>query len=311
MRSHFFAGLGVDRDQVHTRAPRRRIGDVAAHAGHRRRPRRKGDKLTRGLQIWRTRRDDELARVQHLTVPDDGKRLLFQDLRVEYAPVVRGGHHHFAIGEHLRRLRTGLPPNHLILDGVELAEGAIDPLRRVERGVHLVPGHSVGHQGELQVDGCHAPHPAPAWERFKVEKIGDGLWFALLKILRVVRIDGRVEQRANTALAHSFRVKVVLGRFAVRPRRQLKVQHFEEALVAAGHSIGELHVYHVPIHGPRIHLGAQLGEAAVVVLQANFNARLFRKCLVITFYAGARIRAAPRHHGQGFRNGRRTPHQRG
>ena len=130
-------------------------------------------------------------------------------------------------------------------------------------------------------------------------------------MLRVVRIDGRVEQRTNAALAHSFRVKVVLGRFAVRPGRHLKVQHFEEALVAAGHGIGELHVYHVPMHGPCIHLGAQLGEAAVVVLQANFNTSLFRKRLVIAFYAGARIRTTPRHHSQGFRVSRRTPHQRG
>ena len=169
-----------------------------------------------------------------------------------------------------------------------------------ERGVHLVPRHSVGHQGELQVDGRHAPHPAPARKRLEVEKIGDGLWFALLKTVRVVRIDGRVEQRAEAAFAHSFRVKIVLGRFAIRPKRQLKVQHFENALVAAGHGIGEFHIHHVPIHGPRIHLGAQLGEAAVVVLQADFNARLSRKCFVIAFYAGARIRTAPRHHGQGF-----------
>ena len=85
-------------------------------------------------------------------------------------------------------------------------------------------------------------------------------------MVRAVRIDGRVKQRANAAFTHSFRVKVVLRRFAIRPGGQLKVQHFEEALVAAGHGIGEFHIYHVPMHGPRIHLGAQLGEAAVVVL---------------------------------------------
>ena len=125
-----------------------------------------------------------------------------------------------------------------------------------------------------------------------------------------VRVDGRIEQRAKAAFAHSFRVKVVFWGFAICPRRQVKVQDFKQALVAAGHGIGDLHIHHVPMHVSRIYLGAQLGEAAVVVLQANFNAGLGRKRLVVAFYAGACVGTAPRHHGQEFCIGRRTPHQR-
>ena len=50
--------------------------------------------------------DSQLAGIQYLAVPDDDKGLVFEDLSVEDTAVVRRGHDHFAVGQHLRRLHV-------------------------------------------------------------------------------------------------------------------------------------------------------------------------------------------------------------
>jgi hypothetical protein len=65
-----------------------------------------------------------------LAVPDDLERLTLDLGRLEHAAVVAGGEGDLLVGEELRRLAALGPEDQMVLDGVELGEGAVDPLRR-------------------------------------------------------------------------------------------------------------------------------------------------------------------------------------
>ena len=154
----------------------------------------------RRLQVGRTGDDDELAVIQDLAVPYDLERLVLQHLGVEDAAVVGGAHHDLAVGQHLRRLRTRFPPHDVVLDRIELAERAIDALRRFERGVYLVQRHAVGEQRDLQVVAGHAPHAAPAREPLQVEEVLDG---GRLGAREVLRMDRRRWRRRRSCPSRS------------------------------------------------------------------------------------------------------------
>ena len=66
--------------------------------------------------------------------------------------VPRGGHHYLAVGQELWRLGASLPPDDVLLDGVQLLEGAGDAVGRPQDLVHVAHGHAVSHQGPFEVD---------------------------------------------------------------------------------------------------------------------------------------------------------------
>ena len=224
-----------------------------------------------------------MTHVQHLTVPDDGEGLIIQHLGVEDAAVVGRGHHHFAVGQHLRRLGAGFPPNDVILDAVELAEGPVQTLLGVEGGVHSLQRHPVGHQRELEIDPRRPPHAAAPRKFFQVEEVSDGGRLGPGKLLQVVSVDGGVEQHTHPALGEGA-----------------GVDGFQQSFVTSPHRIRHFHIDHVPVNVAGFDLGPNLGQSAVVVLQPHIDPGFAGERPVKGLFADPGVGTAPGNHGQRF-----------
>ena len=85
----------------------------------------------------------------------------------------------------------------------------------------------------------------------------------------VLTVARKIRRRARHGRVGSRR------RPACRPKRAEahRVDPIRHALVAAADGVGNLEVHDVPVHVARFHQGARLAEGAVVVLQANLDAR--------------------------------------
>ena len=80
--------------------------------------------LLHRVEILDAHRHNPAIEIEHLTIPHHGDGLiLFGDGREE-AAVVGRGHDDLTVRQQLRRLGSLGPPDHLILDGVQLGEGA-------------------------------------------------------------------------------------------------------------------------------------------------------------------------------------------
>ena len=301
VRPHLHTGLQVRRHQRLRGPAHRAVGNVLSDPGHGGRPRDKMHELKRLGQPGRPGHDAHGAGIEDLSVPDDHEGLILQHLGIEDSPVVRRTHDDLAVGEHLRRLGARFPPDDLILDGIEPAECPGEALLGVQHGVNVFDRHTVGHEREFQVHLRRAAHAPPTRKTFQVEEIADRFRLLAGNVVRVVCVHGGVEERSGAALAERFRIVVLLGAGPVRARRQVReIDELQQALVATANGVGQLQVHHVPVHGPRLDLSANLGEASVVGLEPDFNPGLFRKRLVVRLLAGAGVGASPGHHGDGL-----------
>ena len=120
-------------------------------------------------------------------------------------------------------------------------------------------------------------------------------------VLPVVGDDGRVELGADAALGQGAGKEVLLGWSSVgagSPHR--RIERLEQPLVAAAHSVGDLHGHHVPVNPSHVDLRPDFGQAAVVLGVADDDAGLGDERVVVGELAGARVGPAPRTHGQGI-----------
>ena len=66
--------------------------------------------------------------------------------------------------------------------------------------------------------------------------------------------------------------EVLIDGAAVRAGRQVAgVDELQQPLVTAEHRVGDVQVDHVPVHVAGLHLGPDLGQTAVVVLQPHLD----------------------------------------
>ena len=259
VRLHHRAGFEMPVHQGAGRQAHRPVRDVLADIGNGTRPVGELHELHRLLIARSAGHDGLISRVQRLSVPHDHEGLVLQHLGIEDAAVVGRAHDHFAIRQQLRRLRSGFPPHHLVLDGVQLAEGTVLAFGRVQRLVHLVPRNAVGHQRELEIHQRRAAHAAAPGELFQVKEIGHRLRTRTRQEIAVVGEHRGGENRSRATFVDILGGIVGFRRFAVHAVGQVgQLDKFDQALVAGQPGVRKLHIHDIPVHRAGIDLRADL-----------------------------------------------------
>ena len=113
--------------------------------------------------------------------------------------------------------------------------------------------------------------------------------------------DRGIEDRADPAVGDCLGPEVLGGGRAVGAGTWEVIRdQLEETLVASPHGVEHLEVHEVPMDVPRIHLGADFGEAAVVVLPGESHPGGCLERLVMRLGDRPRVGPAPRNHRQGL-----------
>ena len=135
----------------------------------------------------------------------------------------------------------------------------------------------------------------------KKSSIVEGLGPGAGEVLPVVGIDRGVKHCSHAALGERVRKEVLSGRRAVRARWEIiGFDEFQQSFVTGQHCVRYFQIHDVPVDIAGLDLGADLSQAAVVVLQANIDATLGGEGLMIGLRTCPGIGAAPRNDGQRF-----------
>src|SRR5687768_3699989 len=129
-------------DLLDRRLARRRIWNEVREFPDPIRLRGGADEFLRRLLVLRAGWNAPPFVIVELAIPDNLKWLALVRHGVIDAAVISLRHDHRAVGEELRRLRAGFPPDDVVLDRVELGESAIHAFRRAQRLVDLLGGNA-------------------------------------------------------------------------------------------------------------------------------------------------------------------------
>ena len=305
MRAHLDAGLGVLADQRNRGLAHRTVGNPGRLVGQTLCVRGELQELHRLVLVGRALRHDEDIDVPDLVVPDDLEGLVLDGDGVEDPAVVDRGHGDFAVGQHLRRLGTGFPPDDVALDLVEHLECPIDALGRGQHVVDIARRDAVGHQGPLEVDLGRLAQAALAREFGDVEEVSQRRGLGIGELRLVEGHHGRPDDRADAALVQGAFDEVVPGGRSIGSRgKRDVVEGLEDAFVAADLGVGQLGIDQIPGHVAGFHLRAHLRQAAVVVLGVDLDTELLGEGLVVGLDLALGIGAAPGNDGDGLVRGR-------
>src|SRR5690606_15413362 len=168
--------------------------------------------------------------------------------------------------EELRRLRARLPPDDVVLDLVELLEGAVDTFICRQHLVDVGRRHAVGHQCDLQIALRALTQGPLARELLRVEEVGPAAG-RLLQLVLVVGEDEVPHDGADAAFMLGGRQIAVLAADSVPIDRQ------KHALVAAELQLLAFDLNDVPA-GIRaaLDLRAQHADAAIPALVDQLGA---------------------------------------
>ena len=88
----------------------------------------------------------------------------------------------------------------------------------------------------------------------------------------MIGVDGGEEDRPYPAVGERAGDEIILHGTAVRAGWQVaRVDELKQALVTPEHRVGDVQVDHVPVHVAGLNLRPDLGQAAIVVLQAHLD----------------------------------------
>ena len=190
---------------------------------------------------------------------------------------------------------AGLPVDEVILDLVQLGEGAVDAAIGSQHVVDLAGGHPVGDERELQgglgfvlLQGPLArvlpdvPEVRPTAGRIVRVDVG------------AVRVQGRVGDGADAAFVRGPVDEVVRGHPEAIP-----VDGLEPALVASGLGGGHRAVDEMGLVVPGLEHGPDEREAAVPLVLEDGMAGLGHEGLVVRLALARAVRAAPGRDGDG------------
>jgi len=178
------------------------------------------------------------------------KFLLLVLVRGVDAAVVDRSHRHFAGREQLRRLGAGLPPDNVVLDGVQLLEGALDALVGGQHLVDVLRRDTVGDEGNLQRGLRTLTQAALARILLGVEEVGPALR-PVLQLILVVAENEIVHDGADAAGIDGRRQ---IGGLATDLR---VLDLLEQAFLAANRQFLALDLDDIPGGSTTVHLGAQ------------------------------------------------------
>src|SRR5690606_30140327 len=287
--------------QRHGRLAGRAVGYVR-HAGQRLGTGGVLDELHGQLFLLRALDDGPGVEVVDVAVPDDHERLLLLRDGVVEAAVGRLHQHRAAVVEQLWGLRPGVEPDDVLLDAVELGEGALLAFRRGQHFVDFLGGYAVGHQRPFHVHLRAFAHGALARNLAQVEEVADAFG---LGAADGAFIEG--EHHGPDDVAHGAFTGQGLGdevlcrRGAVNAGRQhAVVEGFQQALGAGALEVDHFEVDHVPLDVARLDLGLDLGHATGVVLEQHLDASVLLIGIDDVLLLRGTVRPAPGHRGEAF-----------
>src|SRR5204862_5310818 len=172
------------------------------------------------------------------------------------AAVVDRSHRHLAGREQLRRLGAGLPPDNVVLDGVQLLEGALDALVGGHHLVDVLRRDAVGDQRNLQRGLRTLTQGALARILLGVEEVGP----ALRRVLQLVLVVAENEIVQDGADAAGIDGRRQIGGLATDLGI---IDLLEQAFLAANRQLIALDLDDIPGGSATLDLGAQHADTPV------------------------------------------------
>ncbi len=205
---------------------------------------------------------DPAVEVKDLHVPKHGNRLLLLNDDREQSTVVGRAHHHFAIGEELRRVGTGGPPDHVALDRVELGERLLLAFFGGQHVIDLALGNAVAIERPFHVVDGTLFQRALAGIGFQVEHGADFGRRRVAHQVGAVAEGGRVNDLRDEAIRDHQIAEIVFGRGAVGRNGQvlIGVDLERKAFVAQTDGIRSHNVDQIPGDVAGFVHGAELGH---------------------------------------------------
>lgn len=170
----------------------------------------------------------------------------------------------FPVGQQLRRLGGGRPPDDVGLDGAQFGQGAVDAGLGGEDVINLVGGHAITEQSPFHIVDRTFLERTLAGEVFGVEKranIGRHL-AAPFGDIGAIAEGCRIDDLRDETFGHQHFTKILGGRRPIGRRRQIPVgvDDLGQTFVAQADGVGGDHVNQVPGNVLGFVHGAQFGD---------------------------------------------------